>query len=145
MNELTEKEIALFEKSAKNHPQIKIGMDLYALVKQNKLKRVLEIGTGDWFFSLSMSLGGAWVVSLNDKLSSASWYGIMNSYQDKVFQVVESPRDYLSQRKSRWDVIFVNATVLDISDETLRLISKLFNNYLVILDKEGLHITEGQL
>lgn len=144
MVNLTDRELALFEKSSKGNPNKRHALEIYALVKQNKVKRALDIGTGDWFMALSMALGGAWVVTLDTKKTTPAWFGILNSYQDKVFQVIESPRQYLSNRKNLWDLIFVNLdNYPNFSDEVLENLIRVQGKYLITFSKaEGLQINE---
>lgn len=139
--QLSDKEKMLFEKSCKSHPHKRDAMKLYSLVKKGKLKRALEIGTGDWLYSLCMALGGAWVVTLNEKPSSPAWFGILNSYQDKVFQVIEKPRHYLSSRENLWDIIVINTAV---TEGDIEQISKKFSSYLVSFQADDMYIMEGK-
>lgn len=96
----------------------------YLLVKRNKLRRILEIGTDTWLRSLSMAQAGGWVVTLNDKPSVPGHYGVFNAYKDRVFQVIQRPKDYLAYRNNPWDLIVTD-------EEDLSLYMDRFTKYLV--------------
>lgn len=135
---VTEKEKVLFDRCVKDKELRDKGMQLYCLIKRNKLRRALEIGTGDWFYTLCMGLGGAWVVSLSNRVTSPAHYGILNSYQDRVFQIQDSPKNYLSEHHKPWDVIFLNESEYKVKDYNIFI--KHFTSYLVISSTNGLEV-----
>jgi|SRR3990167_2280552 len=114
--ELTDKEKALFERATggltkdrpSKRPDLERGILLYAFIKRNNLKRALDIGTAGWFSALSMAIAGAWVVTLDVKPTSPGNWGVFNAYRDRVFQVVQRSQDYLNNRDSTWDIIFID-------------------------------------
>lgn len=118
---LDEKESVLFDRINNPDP---IGMLLHAMIKKHKLRRALLIGTGDWFRALCMAHAGAWVVTLSDKPTLPTRNGVLTAYKDKVFQVVQSPKEYLTHRESRWDIICTD-------EEDTSLYMDIFNKFLV--------------
>lgn len=108
-DKLNEKEKILFSKClGKDNPHIEVGLLAYLLVKRNKLRRALEIGTNSWFTSLCMALGGAWVVTLSNKPTLPGRFGVLTAYKDKVFQVNQNPKIYIGSREAKWDIIVIN-------------------------------------
>lgn len=114
--ELTDREKELWEKASggltrkrpSKRPDLERGILLYAIIKRNKLKRALDVGTAGWFSALSMAYAGAWVVTLDTENHSPMNLGIFNAYRDRVFQVVGRSQDYLNGRESTWDIAFID-------------------------------------
>lgn len=141
--DLSEKELTLFERCtggltkdrATGRPDLERGILLYTLVKRNKIKKALDIGTAKWFSALSMAIGGAWVVTLDIRPTTPTNWGIMNAYSDKVFQVVQRSQDYLHWHATDWEIVFVDGDhEYEGVKKDLQLIKDHFTKYLVIHD-----------